>query len=154
MLSILMMLLLFWTLFSDSWITPLCQQFQHYLKDINYPVFKFFLLFFFLVTSSIINFPGERSDYVLIADLCIRIGWLKFRDASLCEEISRKTYSRGCQRPARCGRMSKLAFLFVRRLSPGELLIFMQTRQWERCDAAVCKTISNLKPMHTRPTNN
>lgn len=29
----------------------------------------------------------------------------------------------------RGGRMSKLAFLIVRRLSPGELLIFMQKRQ-------------------------
>lgn len=79
--------------------------------------------------------------------------WLTSANASLCEEISGKTYSWGCQRPTRCGRMSKLAFLIVRRLSPGELLIFMQTRKQERCEAAFCKTISNLKPKRIRPTN-
>lgn len=92
-------------------------------------------------------------SYELIVDLRIRIDWLQFRDASLCEEISGKTYSRGCQRPTPCGRMSKLAFLIVRRLCPGELLIFMQMRQRKRCETAFCKTISNLKPKHIRPTN-
>lgn len=60
--------------------------------------------------------------------------------------ISRKTYSRSCQRPTRHGRLSKLAFLIVRQLSPGEMLIFMQMTEWDRCEAAFCKIISNLKP--------
>lgn len=42
----------------------------------------------------------------------------------------------GCQTLQR-GRMSKLAFLIVRRLSPGELLIFTQKRQQGRSEGCI-----------------